>query len=288
MTPCNGWCRVNRNHPCPVCERPDWCLIAADGSAAICARVESPRRYGGAGWLHRLAESPRRPERRRVRHVLLAAGGGPDLARLVAEYQRAVDPGRLHHLATSLGLTPDSLRSFGIGWTAEYRAWAFPMVGSDGQVLGIRLRRPAGFKFAVKGGREGLFLPAGAEAGNSPLLICEGPTDAAALWDMGFGAVVGRPSCTGGVKLLCELVRRWRPAEVVVVADGDEPGCRGADNLAAVLVVYVPVVRVICPPGGIKDAREWLRAGGTRADVDKAIAAAPVRRLVVWTARALS
>jgi DNA primase len=157
------------------------------------------------------------------------------------------------------------------------------MVGTDGAVRGIRLRRPGGYKFAVKDGRDGLFLPAGAEAAGGPLLICEGPTDAAALIDMGFGAgaVAGRPSCTGGVKLLCELVRRRRPLEVVVLADGDEPGRRGAANLASVLLAYAPAVRVIAPPEGVKDAREWLRAGGTRRDAEAAIQAAPARRLSV-------
>ena len=59
------------------------------------------------------------------------------------------------------------------------------------------------------------------------MLICEGPTDTAALLDMGFANVVGRPSCTGGIKLLVELVCQRRSEEVVVVADGDEPGQGG-------------------------------------------------------------
>jgi DNA primase len=155
------------------------------------------------------------------------------------------------------------------------------MVSHDGAVLGIRLRRTDGFKFAVKGGREGLFIPSGVEAEAAPLLICEGPTDTAALLDLGFRNVVGRPSCTGGAKLLCDLTRRRRPSDVVIVADGDEPGRRGAGNLASILLAHAPGVRVIAPPEGIKDAREWLKAGGRREDVEKAIDAAPVRRLTV-------
>jgi len=50
------WVRVNRRNPCPVCSKYDWCLIAQDGKAAICARIESDRPVGtkGAGWLHSL------------------------------------------------------------------------------------------------------------------------------------------------------------------------------------------------------------------------------------------
>src|SRR5207244_3431143 len=98
---------------------------------------------------------------------------------------------------------------------------------------------------------------------------------------MGYRNVVGRPSCTGGIRLLCELVRRWRRPEVVIIADRDEPGQRGADNLASVLLAYSPAVRLIRPPIGTKDARDWLKAGGTWQDVQQAIDNAPVRRLLL-------
>lgn len=121
-----------------------------------------------------------------------------------------------------------------------------------------------------------------------PCPVCERPDwclvsadGAAALLDLGYREVVGRPSCTGGIKLLIKLVRQRRPAEVVIVADGDEPGRRGADNLASVLVAYAPAVRVVAPPAGVKDARAWKRAGATRQEVDAAITAAPARRLKV-------
>jgi hypothetical protein len=35
-----AWPRVSRTHPCPVCGKPNWCLVSADGTAAICQRVE--------------------------------------------------------------------------------------------------------------------------------------------------------------------------------------------------------------------------------------------------------
>jgi len=282
MTPHSQWRRVNRANPCPVCRKPDWCVVAADGGAALCQRVESERRVGDAGWPHRLKDGPRQ-ERRRVRVVRLSPGAPvrEDLARLARAYREAVDPGRLYQLAVSLGLSVTSLCQFGVGWSAEHRAWSFPMADAGGAVLGIRLRRPNGFKFSVTGGREGLFLPSTARDSIPPLCICEGPTDAAALLDMGFPNVAGRPSRTGGIKLLVELVRGRRPSEVVIVADGDEPGRRGANNLASALVAYAPAVRVIAPPGGVKDLREWLRTGGTRQDVEAAIRGAPVRRLTI-------
>jgi hypothetical protein len=67
----SNWQRVTKRRPCPVCERPDWCLFCGDldnPEAAICARVESPKRAGEAGWLHVLRHDGRRPDRRTI-HV---------------------------------------------------------------------------------------------------------------------------------------------------------------------------------------------------------------------------
>jgi 5S rRNA maturation endonuclease (ribonuclease M5) len=216
---------------------------------------------------------------------LAPAGPRCDLTNLAEGYREAVNPGQLQELARSLGLSVGALTALGIGWSIHHHAWSFPMTDPSGQVLGIRLRRPNGFKFAVAGGKEGLFLPNGRARGTPsdplPLLVCEGPTDTAALLDMGFLQVIGRPSCTGGIKLLVELVKQNGHQEVVIVADGDEPGQRGADNLASVMVAYAPAVRVIRPPDRIKDVREWLQEGGTRKEVEEAIQAATARRLSV-------
>ncbi len=196
---------------------------------------------------------------------------------MAADFRAAVRPAALARLAAALGVTVASLTRLGIGWSAEHWAWAFPMLDIDGQVLGIRLRRAGGKKTSVRGGREGLFIPEALDLGGR-LLVCEGPTDAAAVLDLGFSAV-GRPSCLGGVKLLVELVQRVKPAEVVIAGDGDEPGQRGAESLASVLTAYCPAVRIITPPTPFKDARAWRQGGATAADVQLLIDAAPVRRL---------
>lgn len=54
--PSAKWERASKGRPCPICGKPDWCLIAAGGSAAICARIKSGWPVGskGAGWLHKL------------------------------------------------------------------------------------------------------------------------------------------------------------------------------------------------------------------------------------------
>jgi hypothetical protein len=181
---------------------------------------------------------------------------------------RGLEPGRLARFARSLGLSVASLAALGVGWSGDYLAWTFPMSDpATGKVVGIRLRRPDGRKFSVKGGREGLFLPVLAPSPGSLLAVAEGPTDTAALIDLGLPGAVGRPSCTGGVRHLVALAERRRPAALVIFADADGPGQDGAGRLAEVLAGSVPAVRVVTQPA--KDVREWLRAGATPADVGR-------------------
>jgi len=273
MTRRDDWTRVSREHPCPICGKPDWCVFvgpADNPEAALCARTESPKRIGEAGWLHRLRPSttawPRwRSTIRRAVKLVDDARGGPDFGALADGWRLAENSTRLIDLAARLGVTTRSLARLRIGWTPEHRAWGFPMVDPTGRVLGIRLRLPSGRKLSVKGGHEGLFVPEGLSPGGD-LYVCEGPSDTGALLDLGLDTV-GRPSCTGGVAHLVDLAQRLRPGRVVIVADADDVGQAGARRLAATLRAYVPDVSTITPPAQHKDARAWVRAGACRADV---------------------
>ena len=282
MTILNDFQRVTRLPCCPVCGRPDWCLVSrddpADPSRAVCARVESSRRWGDAGWFHQLRDvrgTQHDNVHRRV--VTLGSKPRPDLAAVAYQYQESVGNADLQQLSSDLGVSMASLRRLCVGWTGW--AWSFPMSDHTGSVRGIRLRKRNGAKSAIKGGREGLFIPTGLSC-HDRLLICEGPTDTSAMLDLGFGAV-GRPSCTGGTRLTIKLARRLGLREAVVVADHDSVGERGARDLAARLMPRVRGVRVITPPDDIKDARAWVLAGATRADVDGVIEQATSQRIAV-------
>lgn len=59
------WATVSRQHPCPMCGRPDWCSISADGVWALCRRVDTGAgihrtdKSGADYWLYRLdGQSP--------------------------------------------------------------------------------------------------------------------------------------------------------------------------------------------------------------------------------------
>ncbi|MCX7428782.1 MAG: toprim domain-containing protein [Planctomycetia bacterium] len=283
------WKRVCRQRPCPICNRPKWCIYVGDDDApdaVICQRVESPRRIGEAGWLHRLRDSatawPRWEQTIRLAVVMTQpAPPAIDLQRIVADAQAAAAPEVLERFAQSLVVTVESLYRLGVGYVASGREWLFPMEDASGRIVGIRRRLPGGKKLSVRGGHEGLFVPTDLAPGNR-LLICEGPTDTAALLDLGFG-VLGRPSCTGGVQYTCDLIRRLRPTEAVIVADADKSGRDGAARLAARLLVHCAVIKIIAPPAGIKDARQWKIDGATAADVAGAIDAAPAWRVNITT-----
>jgi hypothetical protein len=291
MTRLDGWRRVSRQEPCPVCHKPGWCLVAGlpgHIEAAICPRTESERPIGEAGFLHILRSSPVPWPRWRctLSHAVRLAQRPANveaLAQMAQRWRLPAESARLAALAEHLGVTAASLARLWAGWSQDRRAWTFPMKDAAGQVVGVRLRFGNGRKLSIKGGHEGLFLPDGLKPGGR-LLLCEGPTDAAALLDLGFPAA-GRPSCTGGTRHCIELVRRLKPQVVVVVADGDEPGQRGAERLAGLLRLHCRDVRIITPPPPHKDIRDWKRAGATAVDIEQAITAAPVCELKTTWAR---
>lgn len=270
----SGWRRVTRTNPCPACGRPDWCGVSADGAVVRCMRVASdqPCRGDAGGWIHRLQDQVRDP--RPFPFRLPVRVPAADLAALADRWSRNLTDERLKAFASTLGVTSTSLREFGCGWTG--RAFSFPMWSETLQVVGIRLRDPRrGAKWSVRGGHEGVFLPARRAGGR--LFIVEGPTDAAAAVVLGFD-VLGRPSCTGAVRIAAALARR---REVAVVADADVPGQRGAAALADALVRVATAVRVITPPAPHKDLRDWVRAGARRDDIEATISAAAARRLTL-------
>jgi 5S rRNA maturation endonuclease (ribonuclease M5) len=205
----------------------------------------------------------------------------PDFwARLARQYQSQLNETALAKLADALGLSVKSLRLLSVGWSAKHRAWTFPMRDAELTIVGIRLRRQDGSKFCVKGSKEGLFIPDNfGQSTDSTLIICEGATDVAALLDCGFRAVIGRPSCLGGVKLIVELCRARRFSEIVIFADNDLPGQRGAEKLARELSVHVRRLRIVTPP--TKDVRDWKKGGANQADIERAIAEAAIISLAI-------
>jgi hypothetical protein len=274
------WLRVTRQSPCAICGSPDWCGVTRDRTAYICMRVENGaiRETRNGGYLHR---QPGWTGRRGF-ITTIRAPATKHMTQLAIACRRELGAEELRSLASELSLSRNSLRRLAAGWLRTSKALSFPMRDDRERIIGIRLRaRKSGAKFAVTDSHEGLFIPKNVSC-SGRLFITEGPTDCAALLDCGLNAI-GRPSCSGGRQLVLDFVRRMRPREVVVVADRDGAGKAGARKLGAALLPYCAKVRVITPPRGAKDAREWRMIGATGNDVLKVVRnTQPLRLLVSW------
>lgn len=263
--------RVSKANVCPICGKPDFCLIAADGQACICARISegSIKKCGEAGWLFILRDNPfpvHSPKPKPVKRV-----PPPDFCSMVKKFRK--DRIGLAGLSKDLGVSVDSLIRLQVGY--DGRGWLFPMSDGNQKIVGIRIRVPKG-KFAVKGSKNALFWPSGVMADSDNLLfICEGPTDTAALLDLGFDAI-GRASCNTGVAYIKAMIGQFE-RKVVIVADKDAPkirpggsvfypGIEGALRLGSELKSIVRHARCIKPPDK-KDVRAWYQSGATKEQV---------------------
>jgi 5S rRNA maturation endonuclease (ribonuclease M5) len=254
------WKRVNGLSKCPICGKPDWCLLAPDRSAAICPRVSegSARHIDGSGYLHilRITDEWMKEEfePRRTREL---PEHNEVLAIRARQWITKCEASHITELASRLGVTENSLRLLNVGWFSQNAAWIFPMLRTGSRLLGIRTRPRNGKKFAIKGSKNGLFIPNNLPSGGV-VYVCEGESDTAALLSCGLYAV-GRPSCNSGDRLVRELLEKYN---VVVCADRDGVGRKGAETLAEYLNIHCTGVTMMLPPDKYKDMREWFNGEG--------------------------
>ena len=257
--------RVSKSHPCPICKKGDWCRVFSDGWAE-CMRVQSDRPAKSGGWMWRchlpIAALPPLPLGLKPQVPTINA------TKLHRDWLAATSPAALAEFAAELGLSVAALKATGAAWATPHAAWAFPMCDGHGNILGIRLRNEHG-KFAVRGSKQGIFISGEPGAGSAEwqktLYICEGPTDTAAVVDLGLFAV-GRPNCCCGGPEIKIFARRHQCRRVVVVSDNDKPGLDGARKVGA--EIKLPFA-VYVPPA--KDLREFVCLGGTRVMIENTL-----------------
>lgn len=255
------WVRVGRDFKCPVCERTDWCTVASDKTIACCMRVESKQECKNGGWIHELdhkleIDIPARSERQ---YDL-------DAPAEWAKYQSDTDLDMFKGMARQLGLSTQSMKAAGFIWSNDRSALACPMYDIDRTICGIRVRYKWGAKRSVSGGKNGLFIPDCLPDLAKTLWVCEGPTDLAALLDMGIVNCIGTPSAMGGVVDLTGFIRNQQAVERVhFIADMDPVGVRGAKRNAAVLKDMGYTTKVVIPPA--KDVRVWMQSGATAGEL---------------------
>lgn len=188
-----------------------------------------------------------------------------DWASIAAEC--AAFPGSVETLSAVLGVSAESLRMLQVGYSPAREAWTFPMRDASGAVIGIRTRYRDGTKKAITGSRSGLFFRRGMAA--EIVFVCEGPSDAAAILSLGLCAI-GRPSCLGQEPMIAAAIRKAGAKRAVILPDNDTNETsramvlRGVERLIRALPKDIrPLVHHL--PG--KDAREWVKAGGTSSEL---------------------
>lgn len=261
------WERVTHREPCKICGKPDWCTRSELGDC--CMRVETDRPMHNGGWLHSVSKSERFPHTTRIpaksvkspETVLPLDASALDK---MLDKWRGLGQEHVRWFATQLGLRAKSLQM--LGACAWEPVLAIPMYDENGGTIGIRLRNKAGHKYAVRGGRQGIFVPYGAfgKMPINPCIICEGPTDAAAALEAGFFAL-GRASALGQEQMLRMMLRNLAIKEIVLCGDSDTAGEAGAKRLVAT-IGRMRVRRLRLPA---KDLRAWLSKFDLESKHDK-------------------
>ncbi len=250
------WTRVSKAHPCPICKKPDWCIMAPDGTAVICPRTESGRYIDGSGYLHTLKNT-----RHWIRETILATKDPealPEHNGVIAKLaEQCCDERLLYALAdeaTKLGLQIEALRSLGCGWFGSGRALSIPMRRMSGGVIGLRFRDRSGRKWSAKGSKNGLFIPSTFDPTRS-VVVVEGPTDTAACLGIGLNAIGLASSCMSW-RIVAEAIVDRR---AVFVLDNDGRNSEAGKHVARLAMqsaAYAKEVRVVLCP--VKDMREWI------------------------------
>ena len=260
-----GWLRVNRNTPCAICAKPDWCLISENGSAAICPRVKSERRMGDAGWLHRFESSniqflPTPPEESATE----AYGEHHWAVRADEFFESPFSATARERLASEWRVRTAVIEALMIGW--DGKTYSIPECDADGNIIGISRRWPDGRKRFHSGGNRGLTYAADWYEDDGSIYVVEGASDVAAMLQADY-CVIGRPSSSGGLKHLEKMLMRV-DREVIILGENDKrpdgtwPGL-AAKDLAKRLCWKLHRKVKWGLPNDAKDMREQLSKKGS-------------------------
>ncbi len=239
--------RVSRTCPCPVCGKSDWCLSDRE-SWALCQRVESPDRWGEAGWLHRLTDHRRRI-RPTVRDAAIITGQKTTETR-TCDWTSKGEPVAVYYYNDEHGnplyrKVRYETKSGKITPFQRYDAARDLWIGGAGCMDDVRrvIYRPP----SVLGARQ--------------VYIVEGEKCADLLWDFGICATCND---SGAEHWKPDFNEFLRGKDCIVLPDADEPGQRHADQVALSLVGIARSIKVVKLPGlGPKqDIYDWLLEDG--------------------------
>lgn len=241
---------------CPICSKPDWCIVAEDGSAAICSRISegSVKKAGKAGWLHILGNfKPVKytvPPKKKVDWNKWSV----KFAKQLIENREAFGK-----FCRSININPISALRFYIGW---HKGWlTIPVYSMMRKISGIQ-RRKGNIKRYMKHSDMGVFVPSAFfQNPSDTLAVCEGWTDTITALEYGYNAIGKVNAYVGNEEVI--MFARIHPSieRVIIFADNNEDGVglAGAEETAELLNEFE--TRVVLTPE--KDLRACKQKGMT-------------------------
>ena len=211
---------------CPVCNKPDGCLIADDGTAAICARESkgSIKKVGKGGfrggWLHILGDfKPKKftvPEKPYVNWNKWANKFAHDLKANAEDFLRLCLGQRLSIL---------SVMRFNIGWS---QGWlTIPIYDMHRKISGIQ-KRKGNIKRFMKHSDMGIFVPLTFYQDLSKTVaVCEGWTDTVAAYEYGLNSLGKLNVWCGNEEVIKYITGHPTIERVIVFADDNKPNQHG-------------------------------------------------------------
>ena len=247
---------------CPICSKPDWCLVADDGTAAICSRKSegSVKKVGKAGWLHILGDfKPIKytvPPKKKI-----------DWNKWTVKFAKQLINNReaFGKLCQSIKLNPISALRFYIGW---HKGWlTIPLYGVSGRIVGIQ-RRQGNVKRHMKHSGMGVFVPSAFYQNPSDMVaVTEGWTDTVTAVEYGYNAIGRVNAWVGNEEVLMFVKTHPSIKRVLIFADNDENGVglAGAAETADLLIEEDFMTKVVLTPE--KDLRKCKQKGMTIQEV---------------------
>lgn len=254
--------RVTGERPCPVCEKPDWCL--SDGFTwALCQRIERGRRWKDSGWFHRLgtadgsrgSDAPATPRAKSLSEKPADATARPAAKSntLWADKDAAAEFARLPLARDNADAARMFSRDYGIGdgkpgndcIPRDWRLMVHPKLGSGVVYRGITPDGAAVYKFKsdkrnAKGKRASRFLfgdaegamilrhpdAAGRADGNAPRpwVVVAGEEKALAAFLAGANALSPLAGEKPITRDLARQLAELKPERICIMHDNDKAG----------------------------------------------------------------
>jgi len=251
--------RCDHKHPCKICGSTKWCLFSDDGLYCSCKKISegAVTNLGQLGFLHKLKE------REDLTGYTTQPKPQVNWKQLQRDYSLQLSTYRKYPTLAGID-NPNTYQEFFMGWNGK--GWTFPVWGEHLQIAGMQVRFPDGVKCSVTGTQIGVFVPKTIMAHDGIIGVAEGLSDAMAACELGI-KTVGKWNCsTPHETLLTLIVGKFKPTKgILIFADNDGPGKKGAVELRGMLKTYLPNLptKTIVPPLGVKDLREYKRLGLT-------------------------